>query len=366
MSTSTIPRPTASRSVLPPPVPVEPPPLPRSQAIAETPSESDDPNLWERTLMLVCTSFGVSLLLHLCVLSMLAFWIFRTPMPEILIIDSGVFDPKRIAEIETQEVKIAPPSVPKDDISPLKSNAAVHAAAAGSPHVDFDIKAPDVAGMGTAKAGGDGKGIFGSGAAARSYVFVVDCSASMNGPRFTTAISELVQTIGRLQSSQRFFVVFYSDVTMPMFSKPSPFNAKDGGFDPGRFAVRGPIGRRNRFGKRMGARPPMRPGKRTAKVNQRLLAATAANQQRAKRWIFQIQPGGGTLPGEALELALSLNPQVVYFLTDGEIPVNTPAVVRRANKTKAIVHTVALGYEGAGDLLKVIAKQNNGHYKFVK
>jgi hypothetical protein len=355
MSTSTIPRP----SISPPPAPAQPPPIPKSRPGGEP--ALDEPTLWQRTLMLFGTSFGVSLLLHLCVLSMLAFWVFRVPMQEILVIDAGVFDPKKIAEVETQDVRIAPPSVPKDDVSPLKSNAAIHAVSSGSPQVDFDVKVPDLPGMGTGRAGGDGNGIFGSGTAARSYVFVVDCSASMHGARFTLAISELVQTIERLQPSQRFFVVFYSDVTMPLFSKPSPFNSKDPGVDAGRFAA----GRMNRFGNGLvvgGARRG-KPARRNA---QPLLAATPANRARAKRWIFQIRPGGGTLPGDALRMALAMKPQVVYFLTDGEIPFSTPDVVRRANKSRVIVHTVALGYEGSADLLKTIAKQNNGEYKFVK
>jgi von Willebrand factor type A domain len=377
MSTTVLPRPTANRPTLPPPIPVEPPRLrpadgpPAVTDAASVGSEAgsvrhEEPKLWERTLMLFGTSFGVSLLLHLCVLSMLAFWIFRAPMPEILVIDSGVYDPKKIADVDTQVVKIAPAAVPKDDVSPLKSNAAVHAVASGSPEVDFEIKVPDLPGMGTNKGGGDGKGVFGSGTAAKSYVFVVDCSASMLGQRFTLAISELIQTIGRLKSNQRFYVVFYSDATMPMFSRPSLVNAKDGPIDAARFAVHGLGAKRNRFGKRRRPRAPQRVPKRTKRPTERLLTATAANRERAKRWIFQIRPGGGTLPGEALQLALQLKPQVVYFLTDGEIPINTPDIVRDANTSKVIVNTVALGYEGSADLLKEIAGQNGGQYKFVK
>jgi len=376
MSTTVAPRPTADRPTLPPPIPAEPPPLPgsgirknsgvRSAEASQIPLPGEEPRLWERTLTLFATSFGVSLLLHVCVLSMLAFLIFRSPMPEILVIDSGVYDPKKIADVDTQVVKIAPPSVPKDDVSPLKSNAAVHAVASGSPEIDFEVEVPDLPGMGTNKGGGDGKGVFGSGTAAKSYVFVVDCSASMIGERFTLAISELVQTIGNLKSNQRFYVVFYSRETIPMFSRPSPVNAKDVSVDAGRFAARRLGGKMNRFGGRRHPRAPQRVPKRTRRPTERLLTATVANRERAKRWIFQIRPGGGTLPGEALTLALALKPQVVYFLTDGEIPINTPEIVRDANKSKVIVHTVALGYEGSADLLKEIAEQNGGEYKFVR
>ena len=348
------------------PRPAVPPPIPQKNATPDTvvlpvripaPSElSDDhePNLWERTVMVMGTSFGVSLLLHLCVFSMLAFWVFKTPELEFLVIDSGVFDPKKMAEIDAQEFKLAPASVPKNDKSPLKSNVAFHAASSGSPQVDFEVVVPDLPGMGTNKGGGDGKGVFGSGTSAKSYVFVVDCSSSMYGSRFTLAISELIQTIGKLRSNQRFFVVFYSNTTMPLFSKLS--------FANGRIPANGkrPAVLRRVRRTRRGIRRSRRTTRRS------LLAATSANRLRAQKWIFKIRPGGGTQPREAMELALSMKPQVIYFLTDGEIPGDTPDVVRRANKSGVIVNTVALEYAGSADLLKSIARENDGTYRFVK
>ena len=61
-----------------------------------------------------------------------------------------------------------------------------------------------------------------------------------------------------------------------------------------------------------------------------------------------------------------MKPQVVYFLTDGEIPDDTAEVVRIANKSQVIVNTVALKYAGSAELLQSIARENNGKYRFVK
>lgn len=364
MSTSAIPHPNAHLATVPPPIPAVPPPIPGAPPSVSPVAE--EPSLWERTLLLAGTSFGVSLLLHVCVFSMLAFWMFRRPMPEILVIDSGVYDARKLAEVDTQEVKIAPPSIPKADVTPLKSAAAVNAASSGSPKIDFELDVPEVLGEGTGTTGGDGKGVFGSGTTAKSYVFVVDCSASMYGPRFQLAISELLRTIGQLRSNQRFYVVFYSDVTIPMFAKPAVSNAADAGINAGRFTARGLNGRMNRFGNGRAGNARRRPVKFVRKPSQKLITATAANKARAKQWIQQIRPGGGTLPAEALQIALAMKPQVVYFLTDGAIPFNTPQTVRDANRSRVIVNTVALGYEGSESLLKTIASENNGHYRFVK
>jgi hypothetical protein len=38
------------------------------------------------------------------------------------------------------------------------------------------------------------------------------------------------------------------------------------------------------------------------------------------KWIKTLKPDNDTAPEEALERALKLQPQVIYLLTDGEIP----------------------------------------------
>ena len=71
---------------------------------------------------------------------------------------------------------------------------------------------------------GDGGGVageaaaefFGIGGYGQSFVYVVDCSDSMNeGGKFERAIYELLQSIEQLSGDQRYFVIFYNDDAYP-------------------------------------------------------------------------------------------------------------------------------------------------------
>lgn len=318
----------------------------------------------ERAVMTLGTSFAVSFLVHVAVLAMLAFWVLRQPGFEILITDAGLSETPSAADIETLKLQIAPASVPKDDVSPLQSNVALEAASSGSPSTTIDVSLPDAPGLGVA-GGGTGEGIFGTGSGAKSFVFVVDCSSSMSGGRFQRAIGELLGVIGRLRPDQRFFVVFYNHVSIPMFSEPVVMNfpfqvrAKK---QPTRRKRRRRTGRfGNALVRGVNTRKPGRKGN-----VKRMLRGTPANKRKAKQWILRMRPTGGTKPREALQLALGLKSQVVYFLTDGEIPPDTPDVIRDGNRAKSVVHTVALGFEGSAELLKRIAAQNGGRYTFAR
>ena len=62
---------------------------------------------------------------------------------------------------------------------------------------------------------------------------------------------------------------------------------------------------------------------------QDLVPARTEHVNMARNWITQIQPGGGTDPREAFQLALSLKPEVIFFLTDGAIPPATRFVAKQ-------------------------------------
>jgi hypothetical protein len=169
---------------------------------------------------------------------------------------------------------------------------------------------------------GKGVGFFGTRARADSVVFVVDMSGSMaDEGRFERAIDELIKSINLLQPSQRFFVFFYNNLTHPMLEQ------------------------------------------RTAK----LLAATPGNRTKAIKWIHSLRPDGDTFPDEAIERALKLKPQVIYFLTDGEIPNTVRKTAKRFNSDqKTVIHTIAFVYEGGAEMLRGIAIDNRGKYRFVR
>jgi hypothetical protein len=97
-----------------------------------------------------------------------------------------------------------------------------------------------------------------------------------------------------------------------------------------------------------------------------LMSATPANRAKVVKWIKKLQPDADTAPEDALERALKLKPQVIYFLTDGEIPDTTRDTVKEFNHDhKTVIHTIAFGTEEGADMLRAIARDNGGKYHFV-
>jgi hypothetical protein len=168
--------------------------------------------------------------------------------------------------------------------------------------------------------GGKGVGFFGTRARAESVIFIVDTSGSMEGHRFDRAVEELTHSLSLLQPSQKFFIFFYSGNTFPMW------------------------------------------GQRNAKLQ----PATTGNRSKAIKWIKEFHPEGDTAPEDAIERALKMKPQVIYFLTDGEIPNTTRATAQRCNSEhKTVIHTIAFEYEGGAEQLRGIAADSKGKYRFV-
>lgn len=156
---------------------------------------------------------------------------------------------------------------------------------------------------------------------ADTVVFVVDMSGSMNdGTRFERASKELVRCLNSMPPTQKFFVFFFNAITYPMLDMQSP----------------------------------------------QLTPATADNRAKVIKWIKKLQPDNDTAPEDALERALKLQPEVIYFLTDGEIPPTTPDTVKKLNHAhKTVIHTIAIGSQEGAEMLRAIAKDNGGKYKFV-
>jgi hypothetical protein len=161
-------------------------------------------------------------------------------------------------------------------------------------------------------------GFFGMpGTRAGSIVYVVDRSGSM-----TDSIDyvkfELKRSIGELGEEKEFHVIFYSSgppVEMPM---------------------------------------------------RRLVNATDRNKQMAFEFIDGVIPQGETDPSKALERAFEVKPELIYLLTDGEFDKATVGLVKRLNAAgKVKVHTIGFLYSMGEQVLKQIADQNGGQYKFV-
>ena len=165
---------------------------------------------------------------------------------------------------------------------------------------------------------------FGAASAARSFVFVVDLSGSMQtNRRFDRLVNELTATIQTLSAEQQFSVVFFNDHPLPLFSP---------------------------------------------RASQGLIPANKGNKQRAIRWIRSRRPDGLTNPDLALEMALAMRPGAVYFLTDGEIVGGDRLLERLArwNDAGTPIHTLAFESREGEETLMRIAEQSGGTYRFVE
>ncbi|MEX0642524.1 MAG: vWA domain-containing protein [Pirellulales bacterium] len=169
------------------------------------------------------------------------------------------------------------------------------------------------------------KGFFGIGDAGKSFVYVVDCSDSMNErSKFRRAKYELMRSLEQLSSDQQYFVIFYSDGAYPMDAEST-------------------------------------------------VAATEEEIARTGEWIDDVGASGGTNPLPALLIALSLQPDAIYFLSDGQFD---PQIIlelrgrnrdnRRLNQTQIPIHTIAFGDRRAEGLMKSISRNSGGRYRFVK
>ena len=76
------------------------------------------------------------------------------------------------------------------------------------------------------------------------------------------------------------------------------------------------------------------------------------------------QTQGGTEPQNAVAISLGLKPDVMFFLSDGEIPLNTRDIVQQANRGTAI-HTIAFGSNAGGQILEQIATDTGGTHRFI-
>jgi len=174
-------------------------------------------------------------------------------------------------------------------------------------------------------ASGRSTDFFGIGGYGQTFVYVVDASDSMNeNGKFDRARYELLQSIEQLASDQRYFVIFYNDDAYPM-DADEPVMATEKQF-----------------------------------------AATT-------EWVNAAVADRGTNPLPALLYALSLKPDAVFFLSDGQFDPLTIQVLRAHNRpTKRVgkrqipIHTVAfVDYMTIG-IMRAIARDSGGEHRFVK
>jgi hypothetical protein len=148
----------------------------------------------------------------------------------------------------------------------------------------------------------------------------------MEGVRLAAAKQELIASLNALEGRHQFQVIFYSERPEAM-----PFH---------------------RGGRSL------------------LVAADARSKQQAETYIRGVIADGPTNHLPALELALSLAPDVIFFLTDSEEPRMSPAdlaQIRRLNRG-TIINTIEFGAGPPAanyNFLQQLAAENHGQHGYV-
>ena len=166
-------------------------------------------------------------------------------------------------------------------------------------------------------------GIEGIGA---KFVYVFDRSISMEGPPLRAAKAELVASLVSLNSVHQFQIVFFNH-------EPLTWDITAG--------------------------------------QKRIAFATDRNKQSAENFVRSISASGGTSRRAALQLALRLRPDVIFFLTDTDDPmpgVDVADAIRRAGRHATAINTIEFG-EGPArsreNFLVKLAHDTNGRYAYV-
>jgi len=168
--------------------------------------------------------------------------------------------------------------------------------------------------------------VFGVRGRGSRFVYVFDRSSSMEGAPLVAAKRELIASLHRLQSGHQFQIIFYNQEpqAMPAIRGPSPQLAFSD-----------------------------EPGKRLA-----------AN------FVGGILAYGATDHMRALQSALQMRPDVIFFLTDAEEPqlrTSDFQVIRRMNQGTTI-HTIEFGAgppKAPLNFLQQLADENGGQHTYV-
>jgi hypothetical protein len=211
------------------------------------------------------------------------------------------------------------------------SAAAISAAPPGEPSAGAFLDAPPrpEGDHYSTDLGGKAKvSLFGTVGEGYKFVYCFDRSGSMGGARRSAlgaVQAELRESFKPLDSIHQFQIIFYNE-------RPVVFN------------------------------PTGTPG--------RLAFANEQNKARALRFLESIVADGGTDHEEALKLAIRMQPDVIFFLTDGDDPKLTAAeideITYRAGGIRINTIQFASGPQPAGtNFLMELARQNGGQYRYV-
>ena len=185
-------------------------------------------------------------------------------------------------------------------------------------------------GKGWASTGTGGATFFGVKSAGNRFVFVVDASTSMNRNGWEACQRELIAAVSRLKSYQSFYVILFNREPHRMFSEDDP--------EP------------------------------------KMVNATPENIERLRKWLYSVPLASGTYPKSSMRLALSLDPDGIYFLSDGRLHDDTEEFLKKHNQRKdryekdvpkVPVQTIGFYTNEGREVLKRIARANRGTFRYV-
>jgi hypothetical protein len=236
---------------------------------------------------------------------------------------------ERVVEpVQTPSIDPTPPAeitLPENDISIVGAGAPVIPSSAIPTGVPQMLTPGRVRPSGQPGLGEGQTTFFDIRESADRFVYLIDSSASMYGPRMRFAASQLKASLRQLNAKQQFQVVFYNNGTHTMSLRSKPGAA--------------------------------------------WYRATSANISDAIRFIDSASPDGGTEHGPALRQVLKYRPQVLFFLTDGSEPLTRGELesISNLNSGRTRIHCVKfdeLGDLGLDNWLKKLARANGGSYRY--
>ena len=302
--------------------------------------------------------FMISLWLHMVMLALLSFVVVKAGIgdsPLFLEVaaapadtDEAVFD---VVELDSVDIEFA--AAPEENVLDqlFEDQVAADESLKDIVKTSEDLKQGSVAATASSQSNkerGDGKSatFFGTKAAGRRFVFVVDRSTSMrNGSknfrsnemfnRYDVATSELLSAVASLQPHQEFFVLMFARNTIPMFSS--------------------------------------RKLEESGQESFQTIRATPANKMRLQEWIESVPMGPGTDPRRAVEVAIAMKPDAIFMLSDGQFSgelsgsgPKTLDIVQNHVRENTIVpiNTISLVVEETIPAMKEIASRSGGQFRF--
>jgi len=168
--------------------------------------------------------------------------------------------------------------------------------------------------------------IFGISGTGSRFVYVFDRSISMAGAPLRAAKQQLIASLDSLDSVHQFQIIFFNH-------EPQAWDLTGG--------------------------------------QDRIAFASEANKHLADKFVRSVSATGGTFRRTALQLALQLRPDVIFFLTDTDDPMTTgdlAEAIRRARRDTIAINTIEYGSGTAStgeNFLVQLARETGGRYVYV-